>query len=520
MAEHSEATKPKNLPSPAGEGQGEGKLEVYDADANQLVTRTPEQKRRSMHLFKLAEQAELVKWVALKHFFDGGGHLDFGYSTKGAFISNVLHEARRTVDKKLQTAAPFADLMPIDTDGKELSSGRAQSAAFADVVETLSEEEQKNLAKVNQIGMTKLYLFARMEEADFSEALTGGVVKFGEGRQDVALEDILQKSFRQWSADLKAERDALTSKMNKYRREKDEARAEADKLKAEKQENAETVKRAKEIEVIYQDQQLTIGQLYTAVHTAIDRLSHAGKVLTKIKPGDDAKIPSDLESLITSLYNHISQLRARLYENNYYIINATLGATDPDLRRNRPEFEAIKRNPDPNGPDWILDEDTLATMNASQFDQATGEIYEEEKDGGDNIYIELGRIATENGIGDNLHFQEQEDIAFVLTGKEKHFHALPEEDAREVVKAIGKYGFDEVQRWAELGHKDIPSGGGDADQEDEKIIRTDTQRMAIKVKSSGKYGHGWKNLENGFKTEEEMEARYRELLESENYREG
>ena len=45
------------------------------------------------------------------------------------------------------------------------------------------------------------------------------------------------------------------------------------------------------------------------------------------------------------------------------------------------------------------------------------------------------------------------------------------------------------------------------------FIRTDTNLMAIKTKSHGEYSHGWKVLENGFKTIKEMEQRKSVLLQ-------
>lgn len=48
-----------------------------------------------------------------------------------------------------------------------------------------------------------------------------------------------------------------------------------------------------------------------------------------------------------------------------------------------------------------------------------------------------------------------------------------------------------------------------------KFIRGDKHRLSIKTQSSGKYGHGWKDIEKGFKTQKEMEARMNVLLKDE-----
>jgi len=54
------------------------------------------------------------------------------------------------------------------------------------------------------------------------------------------------------------------------------------------------------------------------------------------------------------------------------------------------------------------------------------------------------------------------------------------------------------------------------------IIRMDITRMAIKYKSWDEpRSHGWKNLENGFKSRQEMQSRFDKLLADKNhYEEG
>jgi hypothetical protein len=52
-----------------------------------------------------------------------------------------------------------------------------------------------------------------------------------------------------------------------------------------------------------------------------------------------------------------------------------------------------------------------------------------------------------------------------------------------------------------------------APEKSKGAIRMDETRMAIKMQShGGPYSHGWKNLENGFETKEDMERRFAELL--------
>lgn len=52
-------------------------------------------------------------------------------------------------------------------------------------------------------------------------------------------------------------------------------------------------------------------------------------------------------------------------------------------------------------------------------------------------------------------------------------------------------------------------------------IRMDRSYMAIKVQSfDGPYSHGWKHLEKGFESVEQMQQRFTELLNNDRYEEG
>lgn len=60
-----------------------------------------------------------------------------------------------------------------------------------------------------------------------------------------------------------------------------------------------------------------------------------------------------------------------------------------------------------------------------------------------------------------------------------------------------------------------------SDAEERMKIRMDKSAMAIKSQSfEGPYSHGWKHMEKGFESVEEMEERFNELMESDQYEEG
>lgn len=72
------------------------------------------------------------------------------------------------------------------------------------------------------------------------------------------------------------------------------------------------------------------------------------------------------------------------------------------------------------------------------------------------VYKDLHEIAKKHNISDNLDgFEAQYAISKVIIGEEKHWHQISQEEASKILSDIQLYGFEEVQRWAEVGHRDV-----------------------------------------------------------------
>jgi len=126
------------------------------------------------------------------------------------------------------------------------------------------------------------------------------------------------------------------------------------------------------------------------------------------------------------------------------------------------------------------------------------------------------------------HIRELESYFGQLTIEENDPESLQEE-ARSILRRLNAIQYNAKQRFPWLNELEemavLPKELGESFDKpiEPQVIRIDTQRMAIKVKSKkGKppYGHGWKNLEKDFETSLDLQIRFSELIDSGKYIEG
>lgn len=220
-------------------------LEIYNDASGSLEKRTQEQVQKSKYFYDLATKAEIIRWIAWKHFFDNEGHLDFGHTSKKSFILDEFDESVRSVEMKIQGVEPFAELLPIAENKLLTESGEAKTFSLEN---DLSDEEKDNLKIINQIGLSKWRLFSRDEHADFSKTISDGVVTFNDGREDVDLDEILSTSFRDWDKKFKEERKKYQKRIANLEEDKEKAEGERDHYKSQLEKNQDKIDRAIELE--------------------------------------------------------------------------------------------------------------------------------------------------------------------------------------------------------------------------------------------------------------------------------
>lgn len=286
-------------------------VEVYDAEAGKVIKRSPEQQKKSQYLFKLIEDAEMMKYIVLTQFFDNKGWLDKGYATKTEFCEEALGESIRTTQQKIKSAARFAGVLPpfqIPDDNSK------HEHVFA--LDGLSEDEKANFKKASSVGLRKWYEIARMDEADFSEVLTEAIVTFKDGRE-VSLEDVHVRSVRDLRREFAEANQALTERLNKVNKKKDEAEADTRLLKSEMENLQERVGKAEKLEQVYGPKKTALNLYYERLQTVRHHLEAMGKVLVKIKfTEEDYDIPPDLVAMLVGVRHQLEGHRTTLINNN------------------------------------------------------------------------------------------------------------------------------------------------------------------------------------------------------------
>lgn len=312
--------------------------EVFDAESGQLVQRTADQQAEAHRLHSLMKMTDLAQAILLKKFLDGKHHLDLGYSTKEEFYQQELGQSRGYVSKKLKIATRFENIIPIGN----VSPGKH-----------LPNNDSTNLEVLNKIGLTKLYEIAKIEDADFEDVLTFGVVRFPDGRE-VPLEDIEGRTRAEIYKLVKNEIDGykkrnsnLLNKTSELETELKEERKRVAELAAEQ----ESVDR---LDLLYGDQAATVQGLERLLKEVEEAARTTNRLLVRIKTNETT--PEDLCLRIVQLHRIIEAGCQKLLNSNLYAFDA-----EPLVNRNATLFgsytlgedtsEIIDQQPEPVNED-------------------------------------------------------------------------------------------------------------------------------------------------------------------------
>ncbi len=143
---------------------------VYDAEKGEFVKIDPERQRVAMALQQRMDVATLVTAVALKKIVDEKYFLELGYSSMKEYANTALPFRPSSAKKYLQIGRKFADMLP---DGW----GEGER------VPLLEDSSEENASKLSSLGVRKLLELTRVDDADFSEVVSEGVVKLADGAQ-------------------------------------------------------------------------------------------------------------------------------------------------------------------------------------------------------------------------------------------------------------------------------------------------------------------------------------------------
>lgn len=282
--------------------------EVYDAESGELIQRTPEQQAIGHAMYNRMKQVEALQWAMVKLFVENDHHLDLGYSRRADFYAAEFGLGVSAAQKRLKAGEFLLGLLPVSAH-KQIQEAKE--------IKGLSADEVKNFNSLANLGTSKLSDMARIDEADFTEVLSDGVVKFSDGRE-VALEDIQLRTRTELNNLFKAEIDSYKKRNANLLDAKSESEAEIKRLREEKELLDDKIADADRKELLYGPKETSLKGYYQRVEMATKAVRDANKIVTTIKLPADA--PDDLQMNVQALHKIIDGGRQVLFDNNYSAI--------------------------------------------------------------------------------------------------------------------------------------------------------------------------------------------------------
>ena len=282
--------------------------EVYDAESGELVPRTPEQQAIGHAMYNRMKQVEALQWAMVKLFVENDHHLDLGYSRRADFYAAEFGLGESAAQKRLKAGEFLLNLLPVSAH-KQIQEAKE--------IKGLSADEVKNFNSLANLGTSKLSDMARIDEADFTEVLSDGVVKFSDGRE-VALEDIQLRTRTELNNLFKAEIDSYKKRNANLLDAKSESEAEIKRLQQEQELMEKKISDAERKEMLYGPKETNLEGYYQRVEMATKAVRDANKIITKIELPEDA--PDDLQMSVQALHKMIDGGRQVLFDNNYSAI--------------------------------------------------------------------------------------------------------------------------------------------------------------------------------------------------------
>ncbi len=282
--------------------------EVYDAELGELIQRTPEQQAIGHAMYNRMKQVEALQWAMVKIFIENDHHLDLGYSRRADFYAAEFGLGERAAQNRLKAGEFLLNLLPVSAH-KQIQEAKE--------IKGLSADEVKNFNSLANLGTSKLSDMARIDEADFTEVLSDGVVKFSDGRE-VALEDIQLRTRTELNNLFKAEIDSYKKRNANLLDAKSESEAEIKRLQQEQDLMAKKIEDAERKEMLYGPKETNLEGYYQRVELATKAVRDANKIITKIELPEDA--PDDLQMSVQALHKMIDGGRQVLFDNNYSAI--------------------------------------------------------------------------------------------------------------------------------------------------------------------------------------------------------
>lgn len=207
-------------------------LEVYDADEDDMVTRSPHQQRQAAQLMRMVEMATLVKAVALARVADRKHYLDLGHPSFKAFAEASLPVGYRSAQMYVKIGRKFAPMLP------EFEGDETKRVSFLE--EEIADSEE--MSEVAQLPLRSLHKLTKLDDEHFEDVVREGKVVMPDGETEYSIEELTAMKTREASEVI----EEAQMEARAYRARIQQLEEEKKRIEAEREADAEKIDEAEE----------------------------------------------------------------------------------------------------------------------------------------------------------------------------------------------------------------------------------------------------------------------------------
>jgi hypothetical protein len=230
--EHSSTTLPTEM------------VEVFDAEAGEMVTRSPQDQRMAVQLMRAIQMSTMVQAVALARLEEGRHYLDMGHSTFKAFAQAELPFSYRHSKRLLRIGRRFSGLLP-EVDASEEATREALEEQI---------EESGQVRPFAAMGVSKLREISKLKEEDMEALAEGKVLEDPETGETYSLDDLKEMASREAKEvieEIEREKEAYQAQAQRKEETIKRLKSEKESMEEEVEDAREAKREALELEAQY-----------------------------------------------------------------------------------------------------------------------------------------------------------------------------------------------------------------------------------------------------------------------------
>ncbi len=277
-----------------------GIMQVFDADSGETVAVSPEMRNLAFGLQRVLNSTALVTGLIVKQISDQKLYLAFDCSSFKEYAETVFGYGYSAAKRYLKIGNHYGPFLP-DFDIKG---------------DTYPLLESKEVAELSSLGYSKLYELTKMEEADFSEVMTEGKLIMPDG-STYTMDEMREMSARDVIEEVRKVRAPLQKEVRKYKEDALTAQAERDQYKSQLEKNKKLIERADELEKLYGEEAVRIGEIEENIRKADSYLRECEKYFNRIVIDDED--PESVKEQTLSLIRRATRIITSAYQNYDWI---------------------------------------------------------------------------------------------------------------------------------------------------------------------------------------------------------